>query len=134
MSYKARILDHLWSAAPAGATSGQSARALGIASQQTVCTTTQELAGRRNILHAGSRRAPAAGHVRDHRRARPAAGEDRRARFGWSSSSRRQRRDGIIALSAPETLEREAQAPTLGRQLIRRAAETSLCRSADQKR
>jgi hypothetical protein len=51
MSYKERILNYLWSVAPAGATSGQIARALGITSQQTVYMSTQELAGRR-LVHA----------------------------------------------------------------------------------
>lgn len=52
MSYKERILAYLWSVAPSGATNGQITFALGISSQQTVCMTTQELAGRRLIRAA----------------------------------------------------------------------------------
>ena len=52
MTYKARILDYLWSVAPSGATNGQIAHALGIKSQQTVSMATQELAGRRLIRAA----------------------------------------------------------------------------------
>jgi hypothetical protein len=43
MTYAERILDYLWAIAPDGATNGQLARHLGIRSQQTVYTLTQQL-------------------------------------------------------------------------------------------
>jgi hypothetical protein len=43
MTYAERILNYLWSVAPKGATNGEIARALGIASQQTVYLATQDL-------------------------------------------------------------------------------------------
>jgi hypothetical protein len=47
---KGRVtLEALWPVAPDDATNGQTARALGITSQQTIYVTTQELAGRRLI-------------------------------------------------------------------------------------
>ena len=49
MTYAEDILNYLWSIAPDGATNGELARRLGIASQQTVYMTTQDLL-RRGLL------------------------------------------------------------------------------------
>lgn len=50
MTYAQRILDYLWSVAPRGATNGEIARRLGIASHQTVYMGTQDLL-RRGLIH-----------------------------------------------------------------------------------
>ena len=54
MTHAENILNYLWSIAPDGATNGELARALGIASQQTVYMTTQDLQ-RRGLLRAEQR-------------------------------------------------------------------------------
>ena len=51
VTYAQRILDFLWSIAPDGATNGQIARHLGIASQQTVYLATQDLL-RRGLIRS----------------------------------------------------------------------------------
>src|SRR5215210_3823889 len=54
VTHAENILNYLWSIAPDGATNGELARALGIASQQTVYMTTQDLQ-RRGLLRAEQR-------------------------------------------------------------------------------
>ena len=54
MTHAENILNYLWSIAPDGATNGELARELGIASQQTVYMTTQDLQ-RRGLLRAEQR-------------------------------------------------------------------------------
>ena len=54
MTHAENILNYLWSIAPDGATNGEPARELGIASHQTVYMTTQDL-HRRGLLRAEQR-------------------------------------------------------------------------------
>lgn len=53
MTYAERIVDFLWAIAPGGATNGEIARRLGIASQQTVYRLTRDLAWRGFVLVPG---------------------------------------------------------------------------------